>query len=38
MEVAQSFVTLVAVRLQGMDWIHLAQSRDKWRDVASTTL
>jgi hypothetical protein len=38
MEVTHSFVTLVAIRLHGMDWIQLAQDRDKWRDVVKTVM
>jgi hypothetical protein len=38
MEVAHFFVTLVAIRLQGMDWIQLAQDRDKWRAVVKTVM
>jgi hypothetical protein len=38
MEVAHSFVTLVATILQGMDWIQLAQDRDKWRAVVNTVM
>jgi hypothetical protein len=37
-EVAHSFVTLVAIRLQDMEWIHLAQDRDKWRAVVNTAV
>jgi len=38
MEVAHSFVTLVAIRVQSMDWIRLAQDRNKWRAVVNTVM